>query len=204
MFTDTDYRYMASAIQLAKRPVQSPHPNPRVGCVIVKDDRVLGQGFHARAGEAHAEIMAMRDAGGQIEGATVYVTLEPCAHTGKTGPCADALRAAKVKKVIVAMQDPNPKVSGKGLQILQQAGIECLSGLLDMQACELNPGFIKRMQTGLPWVRSKIAMSIDGRTALANGASQWITGSGKPMDYRFCSESRCATMACESGCHLDG
>ena len=185
MFSAEDYQHMARAIQLAKRPVQAPHPNPRVGCVIVKNGLVIGQGFHHKAGQAHAEVNALKDAGNEAIGATVYVTLEPCAHTGKTPPCAEALIKAKVKKVIVAMVDPNPKVAGKGMDMLQEAGIQTASGLLQDQAENLNLGFIKRMRTGLPWVRCKIAMSVDGRTAMANGESQWITGPAARQDVQY-------------------
>lgn len=184
MFSAEDYQYMAKAIQLANKPLQAPHPNPRVGCVIVKNNQIIGEGFHQKAGEPHAEVHALNMAGEQAIGATAYVTLEPCAHTGKTPPCANALVKAKVDRVVVAMQDPNPKVAGKGLDILRQAGISVESGLLQEQAEKLNRGFIKRMQTGIPWVRVKMAMSVDGRTAMANGESQWITGSAARQDVQ--------------------
>lgn len=175
MFTADDHRYMGRAIQLANTPLCSPHPNPRVGCVIVKDNEIIGEGFHAKAGEAHAEVNALADAGENARGASAYVTLEPCCHQGKTPPCTDALIAAGVAEVFVAMEDPNPQVSGQGIKRLEQAGIKVHSGLMQSQAEELNLGFIKRMRTGIPWVMCKVAMSIDGRTAMATGESQWIT-----------------------------
>ncbi|MDX1812195.1 MAG: bifunctional diaminohydroxyphosphoribosylaminopyrimidine deaminase/5-amino-6-(5-phosphoribosylamino)uracil reductase RibD [Gammaproteobacteria bacterium] len=184
MFSADDYKYMARAIQLAKKPFQAPHPNPRVGCVIVKNGQIIGEGFHAKAGEPHAEVHALQQAGAAAENATVYVTLEPCAHMGRTPPCANALVNAKVAKVIAAMTDPNPKVSGKGLAILHEAGIEAEHGLLEPQAEALNRGFIKRMKTGRPWVRTKLAMSVDGRTAMADGESQWITGAEARKDVQ--------------------
>lgn len=167
---------MARAIQLAEKPIFSPHPNPRVGCVIFKDGFILGEGFHAFAGGPHAEVNALNSLSGSAEGATAYVTLEPCCYHGKTPPCVEALIAAKVKRVVVAMLDPNPKVSGKGISLLHEAGIEVESGLLQEQAEKLNVGFIKRMKFSKPWVRTKIAMSFDGRTAMLSGESQWITG----------------------------
>ncbi len=171
----TDHQYMARAIQLAHKGLYTTDPNPRVGCVLVKNDRIVGEGWHERAGGPHAEIHALQQAGEEAEGATAYVTLEPCSHHGKTPPCADALIKAGVVRVVAAMQDPNPAVSGAGLKKLAQAGVEVESGLLESQARELNPGFIKRMTKGLPWVRIKLAMSLDGRTAMASGESQWIT-----------------------------
>ncbi len=184
MFSEQDYTYMAKAIQLASTPIFSPHPNPRVGCVIVKADRVIGQGFHAYSGGPHAEVNALNNATDSVKGATVYVTLEPCSHHGKTPPCADALINADVKRVVIAMLDPNPVVSGNGVARLKEAGIEVVSGLLLQQSEQLNRGFIKRMKVGMPWVRTKIAMSIDGRTAMANGESQWITGSEARHDVQ--------------------
>ncbi|HEY9051263.1 MAG TPA: bifunctional diaminohydroxyphosphoribosylaminopyrimidine deaminase/5-amino-6-(5-phosphoribosylamino)uracil reductase RibD [Gammaproteobacteria bacterium] len=171
----TDHQYMATAIQLARKGLYTTDPNPRVGCVLVNSGRVVGEGWHERAGGPHAEIHALQQAGEAAEGATAYVTLEPCSHHGKTPPCADALIKAGVVRVVAAMQDPNPAVSGAGLKKLAQAGIEVEAGLLEAQARELNPGFIKRMTQGLPWVRIKLAMSLDGRTAMASGESQWIT-----------------------------
>lgn len=166
---------MADAIRLAWRGLYTTHPNPRVGCVIVKEGVVVGRGWHEIAGQGHAEINALRVAGEAARGATVYVSLEPCSHYGKTPPCASALIQAGVAKVISAMEDPNPKVSGSGHRLLQAAGIETACGLLETQARRVNPGFYKRMQTGLPWVIVKSAMSVDGRIAMASGESQWIS-----------------------------
>ena len=171
-----DARYMARALELARRGLYSTHPNPRVGCLIVRDGVVLGEGWHVRAGEPHAEVHALRAAGARARGATAYVTLEPCSHHGRTPPCADALIRAGVARVVAAMGDPNPQVAGGGLQRLREAGIEVVSGVLEGEARALNAGFVKRMQTGLPYVRVKLAMSLDGRTAMASGESQWITG----------------------------
>ena len=171
-----DQRSMTRALELARKGVYSTHPNPRVGCVIVVDGQVVGEGWHARAGEPHAEVHALRQAGAKARRATAYVTLEPCSHHGRTPPCAEALVQAGVARVVAAMQDPNPQVAGRGLARLQEAGIEVVCGVLESQARELNVGFIKRMQYGLPYVRVKLAMSLDGRTAMASGESQWITG----------------------------
>lgn len=171
-----DRHYMARALELARKGLYTTHPNPRVGCVIVRDGRVVGEGWHVRAGEPHAEVHALRQAGEQARGATAYVTLEPCSHHGRTPPCADALVNAGVARVVAAMQDPNPQVAGNGLLRLQQAGIDVASGVLEAEARAINPGFIKRMEHGLPYVRIKLAMSLDGRTAMASGESQWITG----------------------------
>ncbi|GAB7531941.1 bifunctional diaminohydroxyphosphoribosylaminopyrimidine deaminase/5-amino-6-(5-phosphoribosylamino)uracil reductase RibD [Pseudomonas sp. 3A(2025)] len=173
-----DAHYMARALELARQGLYSTHPNPRVGCVIVRDGQVVGEGWHVRAGEPHAEVHALRQAGERARGATAYVTLEPCSHHGRTPPCADALVNAAVGRVVAAMQDPNPQVAGRGLQRLQDAGIAVHSGVLEGEARALNQGFIKRMETGLPYVRVKLAMSLDGRTAMASGESQWITGPG--------------------------
>ncbi len=171
-----DPLYMARALELARQGLYSTHPNPRVGCVLVKDGQVVGEGWHVRAGEPHAEVHALRQAGENARGATAYVTLEPCSHFGRTPPCADALVGAGVARVVAAMQDPNPEVAGRGLLRLMQAGIAVQSGVLEAEARELNIGFIKRMEHGLPFVRVKLAMSLDGRTAMASGESQWITG----------------------------
>ena len=167
---------MARALALASRGLYTTDPNPRVGCVIVRDGEVVGEGFHRRAGEPHAEIHALAAAGDRARGATVYVTLEPCSHTGRTGPCAVALQAAGVARVVVAMIDPNPQVAGRGIRLLEAAGIEVAVGLLADDARALNPGFIARMAAGRPFVRLKMAMSLDGRTAMGSGESQWITG----------------------------
>ncbi|MBD9415760.1 bifunctional diaminohydroxyphosphoribosylaminopyrimidine deaminase/5-amino-6-(5-phosphoribosylamino)uracil reductase RibD [Pseudomonas sp. PDM16] len=171
-----DQQFMARALELARKGLYSTHPNPRVGCVIVQGDKIVGEGWHAKAGEPHAEVHALRQAGDKARGATAYVTLEPCSHHGRTPPCADALVAAGVARVVAAMQDPNPQVAGRGLLRLMGVGIAVHSGVLEAEARELNAGFIKRMEQGLPFVRVKLAMSLDGRTAMASGESQWITG----------------------------
>jgi len=173
---NSDHAFMARALELARKGLYSTHPNPRVGCVIVRDGRIVGEGWHARAGEPHAEVHALRQAGELARGAAAYVTLEPCSHHGRTPPCADALINAGVARVVAAMQDPNPQVGGSGLLRLMHAGIAVHSGVLEAEARSLNAGFIKRMERGLPFVRVKLAMSLDGRTAMANGESQWITG----------------------------
>lgn len=170
----TDAYYMAKAIKLAEKGLYTTDPNPRVGCLIVKEDRVIAEGWHARAGQGHAEVEALMKVN-NAKGATAYVTLEPCSHHGQTPPCCDALIAAGMARVVAAMQDPNPLVSGQGLARLRASGIDVECGVLHKEAEKLNPGFIKRMQTGLPWVRSKLAMSLDGRTAMASGESKWIT-----------------------------
>lgn len=173
-FSAEDYQHMARALQLAQQGCFTTAPNPNVGCVIVGINQEYAEGWHEKAGKAHAEINALAHIGNS-EGSVCYVTLEPCCHQGKTGPCADALIKANVKKVVIAMQDPNPQVAGKGAKLLEGAGIEVNLGLLEQQAQELNKGFIKRMQIGLPFVRCKQAISIDARTALQNGESHWIT-----------------------------
>ncbi|XQU07740.1 bifunctional diaminohydroxyphosphoribosylaminopyrimidine deaminase/5-amino-6-(5-phosphoribosylamino)uracil reductase RibD [Halomonas sp. LY9] len=180
-FSTADHRFMARAIQLAKRGLYTTDPNPRVGCVIVRFDSseqgcVVGEGYHERAGEPHAEIHALKAAGSAAQSATAYVTLEPCSHTGRTGPCAVALAQAGVARVVVAMKDPNPQVSGGGIEHLKTAGIKVQVGLLEADARVLNPGFISRMERQRPFVRLKMAMSLDGRTAMGSGESQWITG----------------------------
>ncbi|WP_047281395.1 bifunctional diaminohydroxyphosphoribosylaminopyrimidine deaminase/5-amino-6-(5-phosphoribosylamino)uracil reductase RibD [Pseudomonas lundensis] len=167
---------MARAIELARKGLYTTHPNPRVGCVIVRDGQVVGEGWHVRAGEPHAEVHALRTAGELARGATAYVTLEPCSHHGRTPPCAEGLVTAGVARVVAAMQDPNPEVAGRGLKRLTDAGIDVRCGVLETQARALNQGFLKRMEHGLPFVRVKLAMSLDGRTAMASGESQWITG----------------------------
>ena len=179
-----DTRHMARALQLARRGLYSTAPNPRVGCVVVADGQVVGEGWHQRAGEPHAEVHALRQAGARARGATVYVTLEPCSHQGRTPPCADALVNAGVARVVVAMTDPNPQVAGQGLARLRAAGIEATAGVLEAEAEALNPGFYKRMRQGLPLVRLKLAMSLDGRTAMASGESQWITGAAARSDVQ--------------------
>jgi len=171
-----DAHYMARALELARKGHYTTHPNPRVGCVIVRDGQIVGEGWHVRTGEPHAEVHALRAAGDKARGATAYVTLEPCSHHGRTPPCADALVHAGVARVVAAMQDPNPSVAGRGMQRLAQAGIATESGVLEGDARKLNEGFLKRMEHGLPFVRVKLAMSLDGRTAMESGESQWITG----------------------------
>ncbi|WP_229359820.1 bifunctional diaminohydroxyphosphoribosylaminopyrimidine deaminase/5-amino-6-(5-phosphoribosylamino)uracil reductase RibD [Ferrimonas aestuarii] len=175
-WTQTDIRSMARALELARRGQYSTHPNPAVGCVIVKDGEVVGEGFHPKAGEPHAEVFALRQAGYKAIGATAYVTLEPCSHYGRTPPCAEALINLGVSRVVAAMVDPNPQVAGRGMRMLQEAGIKAQSGLMEAESRAINPGFIKRMESGRPLIRIKLAASIDGGTALANGQSQWITG----------------------------
>ncbi|ELA8873347.1 bifunctional diaminohydroxyphosphoribosylaminopyrimidine deaminase/5-amino-6-(5-phosphoribosylamino)uracil reductase RibD [Acinetobacter baumannii] len=179
-----DQYWMQQAIELAKRGLYSTKPNPNVGCVIVKDDQLIGEGFHTKAGQPHAEVFALRQAGEQAQGATAYVTLEPCAHYGRTPPCAEALVKAQVKKVVVACPDPNPLVAGKGVQILKNAGIEVEIGICEDLAAQLNQGFLKAMSTGMPYVRLKVASSLDGRTAMASGESKWITGSAARQDVQ--------------------
>ena len=168
--------FMAQALELAAKGLYTTNPNPRVGCVLVKENKVIAAGWHQYAGQPHAEIMALNQAGSLAEGATAYVTLEPCSHQGKTGPCAQALINAGVSRVVGAMTDPNPLVAGSGYAMLRQAGVEVITDIMAAEAAALNPGFIKRMKTGLPLVRLKMAMSIDGRTAMASGESKWITG----------------------------
>ena len=176
-FSAEDHRFMAQAIRLAQRGLYTTDPNPRVGCVLVRDGRIVGEGWHMEAGGPHAEIAALDDAGiAHARGATAYVSLEPCCHHGRTPPCSEALIKAGITRVVAAMRDPNPQVAGTGLAQLAEAGIEVASGLLEDEARALNPGYIKRMQCGRPFVRSKLAMSVDGRTALASGESKWITG----------------------------
>lgn len=179
-----DEFYMARAVELARLGRFTTSPNPNVGCVIVRNGVIVGEGSHLRAGEPHAEIHALRMAGEQARGATVYVTLEPCSHYGRTAPCAEALIAAGVSRVVVAMQDPNPQVSGRGLYQLQHAGIEVRHGVLLAAAEALNPGFLKRMRTGFPYLQLKLGTSLDGRTAMASGESQWITSPQARQDVQ--------------------
>lgn len=177
-----DHAFMARALRLAARGLYTTDPNPRVGCVLVKDGQVVGEGWHRRAGGPHAEIEALRAAGEAARGATAYVSLEPCSHHGRTPPCADALIEAGVARVVAALEDPNPQVAGQGLARLAAAGIRTACGLLEAEAAEINRGFIRRMHTGRPWVTAKLAMSLDGRTALAHGESKWITGDASRRD----------------------
>lgn len=194
-FSADDIRYMSRAMQLAERGLYTTAPNPRVGCVLVKDNQIVGEGWHAIAGGPHAEIVALEQAGEAAYGATAYVTLEPCCHHGKTPPCSDALITAGVVRVVAAMEDPNPRVAGEGLKQLQQAGIDASSGLLAAQAEALNPGFVQRMRNGRPFVRSKLAMSVDGRTAMASGESKWITGDAARRDVQHLRARSCAIMS---------
>jgi diaminohydroxyphosphoribosylaminopyrimidine deaminase / 5-amino-6-(5-phosphoribosylamino)uracil reductase len=181
-FSAFDHACMAEALRLAEQGLYTTDPNPRVGCVIAKGGEIVGRGFHRKAGEAHAEVNALHDAGEWARDATVYVTLEPCSHTGRTPPCVEALIEAGVALVIAAMQDPNPKVAGQGFERLRAAGIEIACGLMEAQSRALNQGFISRMTRKRPWVRSKVAVSLDGRTALANGVSKWISDSAARED----------------------
>ena len=194
MLAAQDSRWMAQALRLAEQGLYSTSPNPRVGCVLVSDEKCVGSGWHRRAGEPHAEVLALREAGDKARGATAYVTLEPCSHHGRTPPCADALVAAGVARVVVAVQDPNPKVAGAGVARLRAAGIAVDCGLMEAAARELNIGFFARMSRGTPWLRSKIAMSLDGRTALATGASKWITGAAARLDVQHWRARSCAVL----------
>jgi diaminohydroxyphosphoribosylaminopyrimidine deaminase/5-amino-6-(5-phosphoribosylamino)uracil reductase len=179
-----DVRHMARALQLAKRGLYTTDPNPRVGCVIVRDGQVVGEGWHRRAGEPHAEAHALAAAGQQARGATAYVSLEPCCHHGRTPPCSEALVKAGVARVVAAMPDPNPRVASQGIADLEKAGIRVDIGLLQAESERLNPGFISRMTRGRPYLRVKLAASLDGRTALANGESKWITGEAARADVQ--------------------
>lgn len=185
---------MARALQLAANGLTTTSPNPRVGCVIVKDGHIVGEGWHARAGSPHAEIHALKAAGRAARGATVYVTLEPCSHHGRTPPCAEALIQAGVTRVVAAMRDPNPLVAGSGIDMLTLAGIEAETGLMEAEAQALNPGFVSRMTRQRPWVRLKTAATLDGKTALANGASQWITGDAARVDVQRLRARACAVL----------
>jgi diaminohydroxyphosphoribosylaminopyrimidine deaminase/5-amino-6-(5-phosphoribosylamino)uracil reductase len=191
---ETDLHYMQRALELAARGLYTTTPNPRVGCVIVRDGMIVGAGFHERAGEPHAEVHALRAAGERARGATVYVTLEPCAHQGRTPPCVQALIDARVARVVSAMKDPNPLVAGGGFNRLRAAGIAVESGVLEDEARALNIGFVSRMTRGRPWVRMKIAASLDGKTALANGRSQWITGPEARRDGHAFRARACAVL----------
>ncbi len=184
MSTADDSRYMARAIALARRGLYTTRPNPRVGCVLVRDGRIVGEGYHCRAGGPHAERHALAAAGALARGSTAYVTLEPCCHQGRTPPCTDGLITAGVSRVVAAMKDPNPLVAGQGLALLSEAGVSVEHGLMSAPAERLNPGFIKRMKLGVPYVRCKLAMSLDGRTAMASGESKWITGEAARQDVQ--------------------
>lgn len=196
-FSAADHGFMARALQLARRGLYGTSPNPRVGCVLVRDGRVIAEGWHEKAGLPHAEaaaIAALAPAGEKAQGATAYVTLEPCSHFGRTPPCADALIAAGVSRVVAAMQDPNPLVAGQGMAKLAAAGVAVESGLLAGEAHELNIGFVSRMTRGRPWLRLKVAASLDGKTALNNGVSQWITGADARRDAHAWRARSCAVL----------
>jgi len=194
MFSAQDSRWMAQALHLAELGLYGTSPNPRVGCVLVADDEIVGSGWHKRAGEPHAEVYALRESGYKSHGATAYVTLEPCNHHGKTPPCTEALIGAGISRVVIAVQDPNPKVAGKGIAKLHAAGIRVDVGLMEIPARELNVGFFSRMTRGTPWLRTKIAMSMDGRTALGNGKSHWITGAEARQDVQHWRARSCAVL----------
>ena len=183
-FSVLDHQHMAHALRMAERGLYTTMPNPRVGCVIAHGTEVVGAGFHQRAGEPHAEVFALREAGARAKGATAYVTLEPCAHYGRTPPCAEALIKAGAARVVAASEDPNPRVAGRGLEMLRAAGIAVDVGLMGDTARELNVGFFSRLERTRPWLRVKLAMSLDGRTALANGESKWITGDAARADVQ--------------------
>lgn len=189
-----DATFMARALQLAAQGHCSTSPNPRVGCVLVRESAIIAEGWHERAGGPHAEIVALQKAGDAARGATAYVTLEPCSHLGKTGPCCEALITAGVTRVVYGMQDPNPQVAGSGLHALREAGIDIEGPVLETQALALNPGFTKRMTTGLPFVRVKMAMSLDGRTAMQSGESQWITSEDARRDVQRLRAQSCAIV----------
>lgn len=194
MFSAADHEFMARALRLAESGLYSATPNPRVGCVLVRDGTVVGEGWHEKAGGPHAEVHALQSAGDLARGATAYVTLEPCSHHGRTPPCCEALLAAGIGRVVAAMQDPNPLVAGQGLAWLRDAGLIVESGLLANEARELNIGFVSRMERGRPWVRLKAAASLDGRTALENGSSQWITGPDARRDGHRWRARACAIL----------
>lgn len=193
-FTPDDYLFMTQALRLAARGLYTSMPNPRVGCVIVKEGVVVGEGAHIKADKPHAEVYALQQAGTKAKDATVYVTLEPCSHHGRTPPCAEALVQAQVAKVVIAMQDPNPLVSGQGIAHIQSAAISVSAGLMQQQAQVLNAGFVSRMVKRTPLVRSKIAATLDGKTALSNGESHWITGAGARSDVQHWRARSCAIM----------
>jgi diaminohydroxyphosphoribosylaminopyrimidine deaminase/5-amino-6-(5-phosphoribosylamino)uracil reductase len=197
-FSTADHGYMTRALRLAEQGLFSTMPNPRVGCVIVREkdgvSQIVGEGWHQKAGEPHAEVHALRAAGELARGATAYVTLEPCSHHGRTPPCANALIDAGVQRVVAAMRDPNPQVAGNGLDLLTLAGIQVQVGLMEVEAHELNIGFVARMTRGRPWLRLKTASSLDGKTALRNGASQWITGAAARADVQRWRARACAIL----------
>ncbi|MCY4641854.1 MAG: bifunctional diaminohydroxyphosphoribosylaminopyrimidine deaminase/5-amino-6-(5-phosphoribosylamino)uracil reductase RibD [Gammaproteobacteria bacterium] len=190
-----DHACMAQAIRLAKKGLYTARVNPRVGCVVMKEGRMVGQGYHALAGQPHAEINALRNASESVENSTVYVTLEPCAHQGKTPPCVESLVSARVRRVVAAILDPNPLVNGKGLAYLNHNGVETHCNVLEQDALEINKGFILRMRTGRPYVTVKSAVSLDGKTALANGRSKWITGQSARLDVQKLRARSCAILS---------
>lgn len=194
MFSSDDHRYMARALELAERGLYTTMPNPRVGCVLVRDGRIVGEGWHQHAGGPHAEVNALAAAGASAKGATAYVSLEPCSHHGRTPPCAPALVSSGVARVVAAMRDPNPEVAGRGFALLEQAGIAVEQGLLEGEARELNIGFVTRMTRRRPWIRMKIAASLDGKTALNDGRSQWITGPAARRDGHAWRARACAVL----------
>jgi len=194
MIDAADYEFMGRALQLAQRGLYTTTPNPRVGCVIVRDGAVVGEGWHERAGAPHAEIHALAAAGDRARGATAYVTLEPCHHHGRTPPCDEALIAAGVARVVAAMRDPDPRTAGLGLERIIQAGVVTASGVLEHEAREVNIGFVSRLTRGRPWVRMKIAASLDGKTALLNGKSRWITGEAARTDGHHWRARACAVL----------
>jgi diaminohydroxyphosphoribosylaminopyrimidine deaminase / 5-amino-6-(5-phosphoribosylamino)uracil reductase len=193
VFTADDHRHMARALELAGRGLYTTTPNPRVGCVIVRGGAVAGEGWHEKAGGPHAEVNALQAAGARARGATAYVTLEPCAHHGRTPPCVAALLGAGVERVVAAMKDPHPD-AGNGLALLESGGVAVASGLMENEARELNVGFVARVTRGRPWVRMKVAASLDGKTALSNGRSQWITGAAARRDGHHWRACACAIL----------
>jgi diaminohydroxyphosphoribosylaminopyrimidine deaminase/5-amino-6-(5-phosphoribosylamino)uracil reductase len=194
MIDAQDYRYMARALVLARRGLFTTDPNPRVGCVIVKDGAIVGEGWHICAGEAHAEVIALEVAGRNARDATAYITLEPCCHYGRTPPCTSAMLAAGIGRAVIAMEDPNPKVAGRGLAQLRAAGVTVECGVMEAEARALNPGFVLRMREQRPFIRCKLAMSLDGRTAMASGESQWITSAAARRDVQFMRARASAIM----------
>ena len=198
MYSNIDYEFMGEALAEAQKALYLANPNPRVGCIIVKDGSIIGRGYTQQVGGSHAEVEALADAkakGFDVQGASIYVTLEPCSHNGRTPPCVDPLIAAKPAKFFIAMSDPNPLVAGKGLERLRAAGIDVRCGLMAAEAAAINPGFLSRMTRGLPWVRMKIAASLDGKTALPNGQSQWITGPLARADGHHWRAQACAILS---------
>lgn len=198
MFSVADSQFMAEALSLAAKGIYTTTPNPNVGAVIVKNGRIIGRGYHHQAGQPHAEVYALQQAGAAAKGACCYVTLEPCSHYGRTPPCAEALVKAGVSRVVIAMSDPNPKVSGRGAAILTAAGIQVDTGLMSAEARALNPGFLSRMEKQRPYVQLKLAASLDGRTALANGQSKWLTGPQARADVQRYRAKSCAILSTAS------